>query len=232
MQGIFLRAIVLAVQILSVFYAKGQEQGKDTILIPRSMQDKWDLQLQPALPSLQLVMPELWNGNNNLRVIPFDKQAAIFNFKQELRYPDSLSEETSSLFLPAYPGLGDYQNFGGTLGRFNVANKLAFDFGAFISKQCGYLFSARQIVLGGNFLMRYAITNKLHLQTWGQFVTPGNSSDPTFNMRTFFPTTNFGTGLQYDSNKKTKINVGIEYQYDQSDKTWKPESGAKVLLKF
>ncbi|MFA5433904.1 MAG: hypothetical protein WC319_13750, partial [Candidatus Paceibacterota bacterium] len=134
--------------------------------------------------------------------------------------------------LPMYPGLGDYQNFGGTLGRFPITSRLAIDYGAFISVQYGYLFTTKQIILGSNFLLHYAITNKLQFQTWGQYVTPGNSADPTFNMRTFFPTTNFGAGLQYDSNEKTKIKVGIEYQYDQSDKTWKPESGGKVILKF
>lgn len=232
MQQKHLWLILLVIQCFSVFQVKGQELQKDTISIPRSMQDKGDLRLQSVQPTPQLAMPELWNNDENLLDNSIDRKIANFNFNRDLKYLNALKRDSSSMLLPTHPGLGDYQNFGGTLGSFNRTNRLAIDYGAFISAQYGYLFSTKQIILGSNFLLRYAITNKLQFQTWGQYLTPGNSSDPTFNMRTFFPTTNFGAGLQYYSNEKTKIKVGIEYQYDQSDKTWKPESGGKVLLKF
>lgn len=232
MQRNHLWLIFLVIQCFSVFQVKGQEIQKDTISVPRSMQDKGDLRLQPVQPTPQLATPELWNNDESLHGILIDRIIANFNFNRELKFINALKRDASSMFLPMYSGLGDYQNFGGTLGNFNITNRLAIDYGAFISAQYGYLFSSKQIVLGSNFLLRYAITNKLQFQTWGQYVTHGNSSDPTFNLRTFFPTTNFGAGVQYDSNEKTKIKVGIEYQYDQSDKTWKPESGGKVLLKF
>jgi len=231
MQNKHLWIILLAVQFLSVFQAKGQEQQKDTISLFRSIPYKEDLQLQPAQFSPQLVMPQLWNSNNIFRGISIDNKTAIFNFNQQLNF-NNRTGDSSSLFLPVYPGLGDYRNFGGTLGRFSITNKLSLDYGAFISMQYGYLYSTKQIVLDSNFLFRYVITNKLQFQTWGQYVTPGNSFDPTFNVRTFFPSTDFGAGLQYNSNEKTKIKVGVEYQYDQNDKIWKPESGGKVLLKF
>lgn len=232
MQQKHLWIIFLVIQCFSVFQVKGQEQQKDTISVPRSMQDDGNLQLQPVQPFLQFVTPELRNNDEGFHGISIDRKASNFNFNRELKYLNNLTRDSSSLFLPVYPGLGDYQNFGGTLGSFSITNRLILDYSAFISAQYGYLFSTKQIVLGSNFLLHYAITNKLQFQTWGQYVTPGNSSDPTFNMRTFFPTTNFGAGLQFDSNEKSKIKVGIEYQYDQSDKTWKPESGGKVLLNF
>ncbi len=232
MQQKHLWLILLVIQCFSVFQVKGQELQKDTISVPHSLQDKGDLRLQPVRPTPQLAMPELLNNDESLHGILIDWKIASFNFNRELKYLNALKRDSSSMILPMYPGLGDYQNFGGTLGSLNITNRLAIDYGAFISAQYGYLFSSKQIVLGSNFLLRYIITNKLQFQTWGQYVIPGNSPDPTFNMRTFFPTTNFGAGLQYDSNEKTKIKVGIEYQYDQSDKTWKPESGGKVLLRF
>jgi hypothetical protein len=221
---------LLVIQVLFVFQVKGQE--KDSTSIIPEVKGIRDLQPQLAQPSLQIINPELLNYDQSFHETTIDRKAVNFNFNQNLNYLNNLAGDSSSLFLPVYPGLGDYQNFGGTLGRFPITNKLAIDYGAFISAQSAYLFSTKQIVLGSNFLMQYAISNKLQLQTWGQYVLPGNSADPTFNMRTFFPTTNFGAGLQYDSNEKTKIKVGIEYQYDQSDKTWKAESGGKVLLKF
>lgn len=232
MQQKHLWIIFLVIQCLSVFQVKGQELQKDIILVPRPIQGDENLQLQPVQPTPQLAMPELWNNDESLHGISIDRKIGNFNFNRELKYLNALRRDSSSMILPMYPGLGDYQNFGGTLGSFSITNRVALDYGAFISAQYGYLFSTKQIVLGSNFLLRYTLANKLQIQTWGQYVTPGNSSDPTFNMRTFFPTTNFGAGLQYDSNEKTKIKVGIEYQYDQSDKTWKPESGGKVLLKF
>lgn len=226
--------ILLMILALSVSQVKGQvhELSKDTISVLRPTSDKSHLQLQMAQPSLQPVMPELRLPEDSLSGVSSDKKVVDFNYYQELKYLNTQRWDSSSLFVPVYPGLGNYQNFGGTLGGFNMTNKLAFDYGAFVSVQSGYLFSSRQIVYGSNFLLHYAITDKLQFQTWGQYITPGNSFDPTLNMRIFFPTTNFGAGLQYDSNENTKIKVGIEYQYDQSDKTWKPESGGKVLLKF
>ena len=215
-----------------VFQVNGQKLQKDTTTVPLSVQNNEKLQLQLFLLDPQLTMPELWNDGMNLQGISIDKKTSIFNFNRELKYLNALNEYSSTLRLPIYLGLSDYQNFGGQLGSFNITKNLVIDHGVFISAQYGYLFSTKQIVFGNNFLLHYAITNKLQLQTWWQYITPGNSTDPTFNRRTFFPTTNYGAGLQYDSNKKTKIKVGIEYQYDQSDKIWKPESGMNVLLKF
>lgn len=221
---------IFIMQILLVFQVIGQE--KDSISIKPMLNETRDLQPQLARPSLHAVNPELLNYDNIYHEAPIDSKNINFNFNRELKYLNKQTQDSSSLFLPVYFGMGDYQNFGGTLGSCKMTNKLTLEYGAIISAQYGYLFSTKQIVFGGNFLLHYALTNKLQFQTWGQFLTPGNSSDPTFKIRKFFPTTNFGAGLQYDSNEKAKIKVGIEYQYDQSDKTWKAESGSKVSLKF
>ena len=185
MQHKHLWIFFLVIQCFSVFQVKGQELQKDTISVPRPIQGKGDLQLQPVHPTPQLTMPELWNNDESLHQISIDKKIASFNFNQELKNLNNFARDSSSLFLPVYPGLDDYQNFGGILASFSVKNKLALDYGAFISAQYGYLFSTKQIVLGSNFLLRYTIANKLQFQTWGQYVTHGNSPDPTFNMRTF-----------------------------------------------
>ena len=222
--------LIFIIQVLFVFKVMGQE--KDTISMVPVVKKTRDLQPQLAQPSLQIANPELLNYDQSFHETTIDRKAVSFNFNQNLKYLNNMAGDSSSLFLPVYPGLGDYQNFGGTLGSFNLTDRLALDYGVFISAQYGFLFSTKQIVLGSNFFLSYAIATNLQFQTWGQYLTPGNSSDPTFNMRTFFPTTSFGAGLQYDSKTKTKIKVGIEYQYDQSDKAWKAESGGRVLLKF
>lgn len=221
---------ILILQVLLVFKVTGQE--KDTISIVPMEKKTSALQAQLAPPSLQIENWELLNYDERFCETTTDRKAASFNFNRELKYLNKHTLDSSSLFLPVYPGLGDYYNFGGTLGSLTLTNKLTLDYGAFISAQYGYLSSTKQIVPGINFMLRYAITNKLQLQTWGQYVASGGSSDPTFSSPSFFSTTNFGAGMQYDSNEKTKIKVGIEYQYDQSDKTWKAESGGKVFFKF
>lgn len=166
MQHKYLWIIFLEIQSFSVFQAKGQELQKDTISVPRSMQDKADFRFQPVQPTPQLAMPELWNNDKSLHIISIDRKIASFNFNRELKYLNALNGDSFSILLPMYPGVGDYQNFGGTLGRLNITNKMSLDYGAFISAQYGYILSSKQIVLGSNLLLRYAITNKLQFQTW------------------------------------------------------------------
>lgn len=146
----------------------------------------------------------------------------------------SLNYNISSLSpnLPVYPGLGDYRKFGGTLGSINVDSRLFLNYGAFICTQYSFQFSTKQIVLGANFLIRYQIANNFQFTAWGQYITEGKSNDPTFQMQGFFPKSNVGAGIQYNSSNNSKVSVGLEYQYDQKNKTWKPESGGKVSLNF
>jgi hypothetical protein len=223
---------VLVMLILSVFQAKGQELSSDTIATSSSIKPMRDMLQQPNQPVLPTILPEPLKSMSDYPGISTDSLFQTFDFNQALIHTEAVSIDNSALFVPVYPGLGHYQNFGGTLGRLNLTNRLAFDYGAFISAQSGFFLSSKQVVVGGNYLMRYFLSNNLQLLTWGQYVTPGKSSDPVFKLRSFFPTTHFGSGLQYDFLEKTKINVGIEYQYDQLNKTWKPESGGKVQIKF
>ncbi|MFO7844529.1 MAG: hypothetical protein R6V16_12030 [Bacteroidales bacterium] len=224
--------IILAMMFLSIFKVKAQETERCAVFMNNLIHESKNPELQLAKSSFQFIIPELRNVDNDFLVIPFDKYDVSFSLEQVINYSNNLPGDSSLLFLPAYPGLGDYQNFGGTLGSFNIKDKLTLNYGAFISNQYGYLLSSGQIVFGGNFILHYKITNKLQFQTWGQYVTPGNSSDPVFKMRTVFPTTKFGTGLQYNSNNQSTVKVGVEYEYDSSDKVWKAKSGGKLLLKF
>jgi len=123
------------------------------------------LQLQLFLLAPQLTMPELWNDGMNLQGISIDRKTSSFNFNRKLKYLNALNEYSSTLGLPIYPRLSNYQNFGGPLGSFNIINNLVLDHCIFISAQYGYLFSTKQIVFDNNFLLHYAITNKLQLQT-------------------------------------------------------------------
>jgi hypothetical protein len=226
----YLWGIILAMEILLVYRSEAQEFMRDSISVKDSINGESNLRGYPVPFSFQIVMQKLLSAY--FQGMPVGKNTVIFNSKNALKYYEKLPERSSLITLPVYPSFGDYHNFGGTLGHINLANHLVVNYGVFISAQYGFLFSTHQIVFGSNAFFKYSVTNRLQLQSWGQYVTPGNSSDPTFNMRSFFPMTNLGAGLQYYSGEKSKIKVGIEYQYDQRFKKWKPESGGKVLLNF
>ncbi|MCA1745856.1 MAG: hypothetical protein LC643_09195 [Bacteroidales bacterium] len=224
--------VFLVIQYLSIAEAIGQEQGSDTTLVKDISLDYPDWQL-PNDPSLiKLKGPLIRNRAETLYGTSNFTMPSSFQYKPEQIYLNTFKRDSAALVMPKYPGLGDYQNFGGTIGRLRFTDKLAVDYGAFISVQYGFLRSSRQIVSGSNYMLRYELTNTLQFQSWGQFVSPGKSKDPTFKMPYFFPKTHFGAGLLFDSNEKTQINMGVEYQYDQLNKMWVPESGGKVRIKF
>ncbi len=230
MQFKYLCTIILIMHFFLAFQIKGQKQLEDTVVINHSQHNCENVHFKHIQPYIIQIKPQELNEDKS-----FQKKLIIekkVNLSYNLKYFDIQTNKSFSLILPKYPGLGDYHNYGGSLGCFNITNLLSLDYGAFISAQYGYRFSTKQIIFGNNFLLCYGITDKLRFRTWGQFVTPGRGSDPTFQIHNFFPTTNIGTGLQYDSQDKTKIQFGVDYQYDPSEKCWRPESSGKVFFNF
>ena len=138
--------------------------------------------------------------------------------------------------FPLYPGVSHYQNYGGNLGQLKIAENLSLNYGAFISHQSAYLSGEQKMVVGGNFLFNYAIAPKLYLQGYGQYVTkdvmPSKSKDPIFSNQHFFPGNHMGIGVVHHTNKRTKLKMGVEYQFNESEKKWKANSGGKVSLGF
>lgn len=224
--------VCLMVQLLPVCPSMGQDQGTDSTYVEDSRLYKRNWQESLDQPLFQLEGPAILNRGETLFGTSTYSKEPSFKFNPGQIPLNSLSKASTTLFVPRYPGIGDYQNYGGTLGRVSVTEKLTIDYGAFISAQYGYMQSSRQIVFGSNYLLRYSLSNKLYFQSWGQFVSPGKRDDPTFDLPDFFPKSHFGAGLLFDSNSNTQLDMGVEYQYDQLNKIWKPESGGKVRLKF
>ncbi|HLW08690.1 MAG TPA: hypothetical protein VKY45_14125 [Marinilabiliaceae bacterium] len=230
MKNKYLWLILLSIQPFSFFHAKGQELKSDANIFLYPIPYKQDLLFQPTQFLSLSATSKLWNKDKTLHLISLEKEtASSFHGHQYLNY---FTKGDLAARIPTHPGVGDYQNLGGRLLRFNLSDKLTLDYGAFISVQYAFLSTEKQVVVGNNLLFQYSVSNKLQLQTWGQYMTPGTSDDPIFKLRTFFPTTHFGTGLKFDFNEQTKIKMGLEYQYDQIEKAWKPQSGGKVLFKF
>ncbi len=232
MQKIYTCVVSIVGLLFIHIQATGQEVDNDTIRIDNSGKFKTSVSLIPAMPSLESQSPDFQIIDNSQQEMLFYPRFQLFNQREQLKYINYVPVDSFSTGLPAYVGLGDSKIFGGTLGHFNLINGQSLEYGAFINAQSGYLFSTKQIVVGGNFLFKQTITDRLELLIWGQYVVPGKSFDPALKIPSFFKTSSFGTALQYNSGQNTKIKVGIDYQYDQSDKQWKAESGGKVLLKF
>lgn len=223
---------ILLWQFLSVIHTQGQELGIDSTFIQGATGETKDWQLPAIQPSMPFLGPELRNRAATFYGTSMVDQMPGFHLNLPRKHLQGLHRDSTTFIVPKYPGVGDYQNYGGKLGRLRITENLAVDYGAFISAQYAFLLSSKQIVLGSNYLLQYRLTDKLRFQSWGQYVTPGRSNDLTFDLMDFFPKSHFGAGLLYDSNRKTQINMGVEYQYDPLNKLWKPESSGKVRINF
>lgn len=232
MKNKYLWIIAIITQPFAMFQSMSQEQKKDTILIPDSISYKQNLLFQPAQPFSKLVLSKLWNEEDNISRLEMDIERINLHLNYNIKQIEYYARDSASVYTPKHPGVADYQNYGGRVARFNLSDKLTLDYSAFLSAQYAFLTAEKQIVVGNNLLFQYPVSNKLRLQSWGQYMSRGKSKDPIFKSRTLFPTTNFGAGVQYDYNDQTKIKVGLEYQYDRFEKAWKPNTGGKVLFKF
>lgn len=220
-----LKKISLVTFVLLLGFQLLNAQEKDTISMANPKINKL---LMPVQTKSQINFPLIDLSYKSFLQIDSMNSLPVFNYVLETRY----LQNSSGLFIPSMFGLADIQNYGGNLGCLSLSENLSMDYGVFISAQSGYLFSSQQNVFGGNIFFKYAIAPKLYLLAWGQYVTPNDSSDPIFKMPKLIPKTNIGGGLQYNTSNNSGIRIGIEYQYDQEDKTWKAETGSKLQVKF
>jgi hypothetical protein len=127
--------------------------------------DTRDWRLPSVQPSMTFFRPELRNRAATLYESSMVNQMPGFHLNLPRKYLQDLHRDSTTFIVPKYPGVGDYQNFGGTLGRLRITERLAVDYGAFISAQYAFLLSSKQIVLGSNYLLQYRLTNKLQFQS-------------------------------------------------------------------
>jgi hypothetical protein len=129
-----------------------------------------------------------------------------------------------------YVGLGSYNNVGTSL-KWKPTNALSLEGSAFISRQLDYNLFSQQMVYGASAMLNYNLTNKCHLNLWGQYVAP-SANDPFLNKSNLFPKTNIGAELQFSPQKNLKIVTGVEYRQNQLDQKWETRSGGKVTFGF
>lgn len=178
--------------------------------------------------STDLFSPDLLLSPYN-RVLRYNPTIWNYNLNDTTKWSTRLSLIPFNQ-LKTHIGLGEYNNIGTSL-LWSPTNTLSINTSAFISKQFGYVFSSRQTLYGTNAMLSYVLTDKLLFRIWGQYVTPG-SNDPFLNVNNLLPKTSVGADLQYKVNRKIDLGVGVEYQYDKKESTWKSESGGKVKIGF
>jgi len=215
--------------------AQNKNEKHETISLPeKSYRDEYHLQL---LSEPRIAFPMLYTDlfSPNLFISPY---ASGLRFNPTMRNYNWSDTTKSSAYLSIFPfnqhttyiGLGEYNNIGSSL-LWTPTNKLTIETSAFISKQFGYVLPSRQILYGTGVVLSYAMTDKLLFRIWGQYVTPGNN-DLFLNVNSLFPKTNIGADLHYKMNQKIGVGVGVEYQYDKKESTWKQESGGKLKIGF
>lgn len=127
-------------------------------------------------------------------------------------------------------GLGNYKNVGAML-KWAPASNFAVEGGAFISLQYGYFLSSRHKSIGYNGRFHFDINHKIQLNIYGQYMV-NNNKDMFIDYSSLFPKTHIGTSLEYKPQDNSKIGIGVEYQYDQQNQKWKPETKGKVSIGF
>lgn len=109
---------------------------------------------------------------------------------------------------------------------------MSIDVGAMFSRQSYLAYPLfRQDIMGVNAKMQYAITNKIQLNIWGQYIIQGEES-PFAAYNSLFPHTGVGASVSVDLKKNTKMSVGAEYQKDNMSQKWELELSGRLSIGF
>ncbi|HEY5499377.1 MAG TPA: hypothetical protein VIK20_03210 [Bacteroidales bacterium] len=127
-------------------------------------------------------------------------------------------------------GLGEYIQLSSSLG-WQPSKKLTINAGGVVGKQYAYANLTQNDIIGASIKTKYSITDNVQFNSWGQYTNSGdNNSLSGFN--TLFPHSGIGSSLSVKIKSSSKIEGGVEYQYNESTKVWNLESQGKVSLHF
>lgn len=181
--------------------------------------------LTPASPTKGISpytfdFPELLKRNPTL--------TDFYNFEQMHLY--------GSFFLvgngekKTHMGLGEFISVNGAI-RWVPSPRFFIEAGGVFSKQYYFVLPiSGQNLAGVNARMQYDLTDKIHLNIWGQYFLFGNPPPPAYFP--LFPHSGAGASISVDVNKNTDASVGAEYQYDYLSKKWRLEPMGRVSVHF
>lgn len=236
---IFFLNVLFFVFLLSSFTPiMAQSEREDGIIIPATEKKQFDKSFDVF--KRDVFMYSLLNKMETLShyaILPnsdFDFSKPVVNF-----FDYRINGEyriTNKLHLMPYSqtgaslGVGEYNTIG-TYLKWSPFRNFALEGGGFFSVLYGYHSGSKEIIYGYNWAAHYDITNNLQLSLWGQYlIHQGN--DPFLNYYNLTPKSSVGGSLDFKPKESTKVGIGTEYQYDQQNKKWKPETKAKVSIGF
>ena len=127
-------------------------------------------------------------------------------------------------------GLGEYTQLSSSLG-WKPSKKLTIDAGGFVGRQFEFATLAQHDILGASIKTKYDITDKVQFNSWGQYANSGDGNTLA-GFNTLFPHSGIGSSFSVQIKNLSKIEGGVEYQYNESTKVWNLESQGRLSLHF
>ena len=130
-----------------------------------------------------------------------------------------------------YMGLGGYTQLSSSLG-WQSSNKLTIDGGVFIVQQFEFATLSQRNMMGVGIRTKYDLTDKVQFNSWGQYANSGANNNTLVGFNTLFPHSGIGSSVSVRIKSLSKIEGGVEYQYNESTKVWNLESQGRISLHF
>lgn len=152
----------------------------------------------------------------------------FYNFEQMHLYGPLFLVGTGE--KKTHAGLGEFISVNGAI-RWIPSPRFFIEAGGVFSKQYySVLPITNQDLAGVNARIQYDLTDKVHLNVWGQYLLFGTPPPPAYFP--LFPHSGVGASISVDVNKNTDASVGAEYQYDHQSKKWRLEPMGRVSVHF
>jgi hypothetical protein len=130
-----------------------------------------------------------------------------------------------------YMGLGGYTQLSSSLG-WQSSNKLAIDVGGFVVQQFESATLSQRNMMGVGIRTKYDLTDNVQFNSWGQYASSGANNNTLVGFNTLFPHSGIGSSVSVRIKSLSKIEGGVEYQYNESTKVWNLESQGRISLHF
>lgn len=129
-----------------------------------------------------------------------------------------------------YMGLGGYTQLSSSLG-WQSSKKLTIDAGGFVVQQFESATLSQRNMMGASIGTKYDLTDKVQFNSWGQYAS-SDENNTLAGFNSLFPHSGIGSSVSVRIKSLSKIEGGVEYQYNESTKVWNLESQGRISLHF
>lgn len=147
------------------------------------------------------------------------------------------TDRLSSLFFifsngqkVTHAGLGEFIQLSSSFG-WQPAKKLTIAVGGLVGRQFAFATLNQHDIMGTSLKTSYDITDKVQFNNWGLYINSGEGTTLA-GFNTLFPHSGIGSSVSVKIKNLSKIEGGVEYQYNESTKVWNLESQGRISLHF